>query len=59
MDLLVAERLIVELKVAEALAAIHTAQVVSYLKATRLQLGLMINFNVSRLRDGVKRVRYP
>ena len=59
MDLLIDNRLIVELKVVETLAAIHTAQLVSYLKATRFQLGLLINFNVSRLRDGIKRVRYP
>jgi GxxExxY protein len=35
---------------------IHHAQVINYLKATRLQLGLLINFNVEALRDGLKRV---
>jgi GxxExxY protein len=56
LDLLVAECLVVELKAVEALLPIHKAQVISYLKATRLQLGLLINFNVPVLRDGVQRV---
>ena len=56
LDLLVADRLIVELKAVEALAAIHTAQLLSYLKATRLVLGLLINFNVHQLVTGVRRV---
>jgi GxxExxY protein len=56
LDLLVAGRLIVELKAVEALLPIHQAQVISYLKATQQQLGLLINFNVRVLRDGVKRI---
>jgi GxxExxY protein len=56
LDLLVDGRLVVELKAVDQLAPIHTAQVMSYLKATRHQLGLLINFNVVRLKDGVKRV---
>ena len=56
LDLLVAGRLIVELKAVEALLPIHQAQVISYLKATHQQLGLLINFNVRVLRDGVKRI---
>ena len=55
-DLLVADKLLVELKAVEVLAPIHTAQVLSYLKATRLPLGLLLNFNVPVLKDGVKRV---
>jgi len=47
LDILVAGKLPVELKAVEALAPIHKAQVISYLKATGLQLGLLINFNVS------------
>ena len=58
MDLLVGGRLIVELKAVEALADIHKAQVISYLKATGLQLGLLVNFNVPVLKDGVQRVVY-
>ena len=56
LDLLVAGRLIVELKAVDALLPIHQAQVLSYLKATQRQLGLLINFNVRVLRDGVKRI---
>lgn len=55
-DVLVGEKLIVELKAVDSLAPIHTAQVLSYLKATGLKLGLLINFNVPVLKDGVKRV---
>lgn len=55
-DLLVGRRAIVELKAVDALAPIHTAQVLSYLKATGLTLGLLINFNVAVLKDGIKRI---
>jgi GxxExxY protein len=55
-DIVVGGRLVVELKAIEAIAPIHTAQVVSYLKAIRRPLGLLLNFNVQRLRDGIKRV---
>ena len=58
-DLLVQNDLIVELKAIDTLAPIHTAQVVSYLKATGKNLGLLINFNTPRLRDGIKRVIFP
>ena len=56
LDLLVDGKLVVELKAVDQFAPIHTAQVMSYLKATGHQLGLLINFNVIRLKDGVKRV---
>lgn len=56
LDLLVENRLIVELKAVEALAPIHRAQVLSYLKATKLQLGLLINFNAPILKDNIKRI---
>ena len=55
LDLLVDECLIVELKAVEIIAPIHVAQVISYLKATRLALGLLITFNVTVLRRGIKR----
>jgi GxxExxY protein len=55
-DFLVARGLLVELKAVEALAPVHQAQVISYLKATGLHLGLLINFNVPVLRAGIKRV---
>ena len=56
LDLLTAEQVIVELKAIEKLAPIHQAQVMSYLKATGREIGLLINFNVEVLRDGIKRV---
>jgi len=56
LDYLVAEKLIVELKAVDALAPIHKAQVISYLKTTGLQLALLINFNVPFLKQGIQRV---
>jgi GxxExxY protein len=56
LNLLVAGELIVELKAVDALAPVHKAQVISYLKATRLHLGLLINFNVPVLKSGIQRV---
>ncbi len=55
LDLLIAQELVVELKAVDAILPIHTAQLISYLKVTRLRLGLLINFNVPLLRDGIKR----
>jgi GxxExxY protein len=56
LDLLVEELVIVEVKSIDKLAPIHTAQLLSYLKLTNLQLGLLLNFNVVHMRDGWKRV---
>ena len=56
LELLVDGSLIVELKALGALAPIHTAQLMSYLRATRHQLGLLINFNVPVLKEGIRRV---
>ena len=56
LDLLVGGRIIVELKTLDEFAPIHQAQLVSYLKATGLRLGLLINFKVPVLKDGIKRV---
>ncbi|VTS04866.1 GxxExxY protein [Tuwongella immobilis] len=58
LDFLVGGELIVELKTVDALAEIHKAQVISYLKATGHILGLLINFHVPVLKDGIKRVVY-
>jgi GxxExxY protein len=55
-DLLVAGRLIVELKAVDQIASIHLAQTMSYLKATGLQLALIVNFNAPLLLRGVRRV---
>lgn len=56
LDLLVGGRVIVELKAVEALNAVHRAQLICYLRVLKLQVGLLVNFNVAILRDGVKRV---
>lgn len=56
LDLLVGKELIVELKAVELLLPIHHSQVVSYLRATNLNLGLLINFNVPVLKAGIKRI---
>ena len=56
LDLLVEESVIVELKAADILLPIHTAQILTYLKLTQLKRGLLINFKVDRLVDGIKRV---
>ena len=56
LDLLVSELVIVELKAVEAIAPVHISQVLSYLKATDYPLGLLINFNVKVLKDGIKRL---
>lgn len=55
-DFLVDQVLVVEVKAVESLSQVHKAQVLSYLKATGGHLGLLINFNVALLRDGVQRV---
>lgn len=55
-DLLVAETVIVELKTVSKLMPVHHAQLLSYLRLSRLPVGLLINFHVSRLRDGIKRI---
>lgn len=56
LDVLVENRLVVELKAVECLAPIHSAQVISYLRITGHRLGLLINFNVPVLKEGLKRV---
>ena len=55
-DLLLNQKVIVELKAVEKLLPIHTAQLLSYLKLSGCKLGFLINFNVLHLKDGIKRV---
>lgn len=55
-DLLVENKVIVELKSVETLAPVHFAQTLTYLKLSSLKLGLLINFNVPVLKDGVHRI---
>lgn len=56
LDLLVENKVIVELKAVEELNDVHLAQVLTYLKLSDIKLGLLINFNVSKVKDGIKRV---
>lgn len=55
-DLIVENKVIIEVKAVESLADIHTAQLLTYLKLTNLKLGLLINFNHVRVASGVKRI---
>lgn len=55
-DLLVENSVIVEIKSVDLLAEIHLAQILTYLKLSKCKLGLLVNFNVSHLKDGIKRV---
>lgn len=56
-DLLVDGRLILELKAVEALTGMHQAQLLTYMKLSGIKTGLLINFNVQRLVDGIKRFK--
>ena len=56
LDFLVAGRIVVEVKAIDALLPIHQAQLLSYLKLGGWKLGLLVNFHVPLLRDGIKRV---
>ena len=56
LDIVVEEKVILELKAVAALLPIHDAQLLTYLKLTGLKLGLLINFNVPVLRDGIRRM---
>ena len=56
LDVLVEDKIICELKVVDALASVHTAQILTYLKLTEKRLGFLINFNVPIIKQGIKRV---
>ncbi len=55
-DFIIENRAIVEIKSVEELAPIHTAQLMTYLKLTKLKAGLLINFNETVLKNGIKRI---
>jgi len=55
-DLLVEDKLVVELKSVESLTDVHFAQTLTYLKLGNYRLGLLINFNVALVKDGIKRI---
>lgn len=54
-DLLVEDQVIVELKVVENFTDVHFAQILTYMKLSQRKIGLLINFNTSRLKEGIKR----
>ena len=56
MDFVVENYLVLEIKTVESLLLIHEAQLLTYLKLSELKIGLLINFNVPLLRDGIKRM---
>ena len=56
-DILVENRLIIELKAVEAVKGIHKAQLLTYMKLSKLDTGLLINFNVKRLKDEIQRFK--
>lgn len=56
LDLIVENLLVLEIKSVESINNIHLAQTLTYLKLGKFKLGLLINFNVLRLKDGIKRV---
>lgn len=55
-DILVEKQVVIELKVVEALNDVHLAQILTYVKFANKKIGLLINFNVKSLKDGIRRV---
>jgi GxxExxY protein len=55
-DLLVENKVVIELKTVEDFTEVHTAQVLTYLKLGQYKLGLLLNFHVSTLKEGIKRI---
>ena len=56
LDMVVDDCLVVEIKAVEQLLPVHKAQVLTYLKLTGHRLGLLVNFNTSLIKDGIKRI---
>ena len=56
LDLLVENKVIIEVKAVEALNDVHLAQILTYLKLSECKLGLLINFNVALIKNGIRRV---
>lgn len=56
-DVLVEDRLIIELKAVDKIQGIHEAQLLTYMKLAQIDTGLLINFNVKRLKDGIQRFK--
>jgi len=56
LDLLVEDKVVIEVKSVECLNPVHTAQLMTYLKLSGCKIGLLINFNVAFLKEGIKRI---
>jgi GxxExxY protein len=56
LDIIVESKVIIEVKAVETLTDVHRAQVITYLKLSACKLGLVVNFNVALIKDGIKRV---
>ena len=56
LDMLVENELVLELKAVERVEPVHVAQMLTYLRASRFRLGLLLNFNVESMRNGIKRI---
>ena len=56
-DVLVEDKIVIELKSVDTLQPIHSAQLLTYLKLSKKPLGLLINFNVTNLQDGIRRYK--
>ena len=58
-DFIIRDQLLIELKAVESLLPVHLAQVITYLKLSDLELGLLVNLNVPLVKDGIRRVFNP
>lgn len=56
-DVIVEQQVIVEIKSVSSILAVHESQLLSYLKLANCKLGLLLNFNVKMLKDGIRRMR--
>ena len=56
LDFVVVDKVVVELKAVDEIHPVHEAQLLTYLRLTRCKVGLLINFNVAKLKDGIKRM---
>jgi len=57
-DILVEKTVVIELKAIEAFAPVHEAQILTYMKFAKMTIGLLINFNVTLIKNGIKRYKY-
>jgi GxxExxY protein len=55
-DIIVEKKVLIEIKSVESLAPVHSKQVLTYLRLTGLKLGLLVNFNEAKIKDGISRI---